>query len=167
MHEFDFRKDILPLRDKLFRLAYRIILNRQEAEDIVQDTMMRVWNKRGELDEVESVEAYCIVVARNLAIDRSQKKENRNLSLEQEAFSVTVEPYERLVNDERMRIIDELINKLPEKQRTIIQLRDIEGKSYKEMAEILGVSEEQIKVNLFRARQKVRTGYTEIDEYGL
>ena len=75
MQEISFRNDILPLKDKLFRLALRITLDRAEAEDVVQDTMIRVWNKRDEWSQFESVEAYCLTVARNLAIDRSQKKE--------------------------------------------------------------------------------------------
>lgn len=54
-----------------------------------------------------------------------------------------------------------------EKQRLIMQLRDIEGESYKEIAKILNLTEEQVKVNLFRARQKVKQRYLEIDEYGL
>ena len=75
MQEISFRNDILPLKDKLFRLALRITLDRAEAEDVVQDTMIRVWNKRDEWSQFESVEAYCLTVAKNLAIDRSQKKE--------------------------------------------------------------------------------------------
>ena len=66
-----------------------------------------------------------------------------------------------------MELIHRLINGLPEKQRSIIQLRDIEGKSYKEIADILRVSEEQVKVNLFRARQKIKQQYPEINDYGL
>jgi len=76
-------------------------------------------------------------------------------------------PYEQLVNDERMKIIHRLINELPEKQRLIMQLRDIEGESYKDIAKVLHLTEEQVKVNLFRARQKVKQQYIEIEEYGL
>ena len=79
MQEISFRNDILPLKDKLFRLALRITLDRAEAEDVVQDTMIRVWNKRDEWSQFESVEAYCLTVAKNLAIDRSQKKEAQNV----------------------------------------------------------------------------------------
>ena len=146
MQEISFRNDILPLKDKLFRLALRITLDRAEAEDVVQDTMIRVWNKRDEWQQFESVEAYCLIVAKNLAIDRSQN---------------------RLVNNERMKIIHRLIDELPEKQRLIMQLRDIEGESYKDIAKVLQLTEEQVKVNLFRARQKVKQRYIEIDEYGL
>ena len=161
--------DILPLKDKLFRLALRITLDRAEAEDVVQDTMIRVWNKRDEWQQFESVEAYCLIVAKNLAIDRSQKKDAQNVELSPEMAEEadTSGPYDRLVNNERMKIIHRLIDELPEKQRLIMQLRDIEGESYKDIAKVLQLTEEQVKVNLFRARQKVKQRYIEIDEYGL
>ena len=155
MQEISFRDDILPLKDKLFRLALRITFDRAEAEDVVQDTMIRVWNKREEWTQFGSIEAYCLTVAKNLAIDRSQKKEAQNVELtpEMEEESEISGPYDQLVNNERMSIIHRLINELPEKQRLIMQLRDIEGESYKEIAKILNLTEEQVKVNLFRARQ--------------
>ena len=169
MKEISFLDDILPLNDKLFRLALRITFDRAEAEDVVQDTMIRVWNKREEWTQFGSIEAYCLTVAKNLAIDRSQKKEAQNVELtpEMEEESEISGPYDQLVNNERMSIIHRLINELPEKQRLIMQLRDIEGESYKEIAKILNLTEEQVKVNLFRARQKVKQRYLEIDEYGL
>ena len=161
--------DILPLKDKLFRLALRITLNRAEAEDIVQDTLIRVWNKRDEWQTLESVEAYCLTVTRNLAIDRSQRKEAQNMELTPETQELTdgVTPDRQMERDEQLHLIHRLVNELPEKQRTIFQLRDIEGKSYKEIAEIMGLTEEQVKVNLFRARQRIRLKYNEIDAYGL
>ncbi len=78
MQEISFRNDILPLKDKLFRLALRITLDRAEAEDVVQETLIRVWNKRDEWSQFESVEAYCLTVAKNLAIDRSRAKRLSN-----------------------------------------------------------------------------------------
>lgn len=170
MKDWDFRHDLLPLKDKIFRLAQRITLSRTEAEDITQETLVRVWGKRGELQEVESVEAYCLTVCRNLSIDRSAKKENRNLSLEEAACdpadgSRTAD--ERMAHDERLMWVNRLFNRLPEKQRAVMQLRDIEGHSYREIAAILGLSEEQVKVNLFRARQWIRKEYEKIETYGL
>lgn len=169
MQEISFRNDILPLKDKLFRLALRITLDRAEAEDVVQDTMIRVWNKRDEWSQFDSVEAYCLIVAKNLAIDRSQKKDAQNVELtpEMEEEPDSSGPHDQLVNEERMNLIHQLVNELPEKQRLIMQLRDIEGESYKQIATILHLTEEQVKVNLFRARQKVKQRYLEIDEYGL
>lgn len=169
METLDFRRDILPLKDKLFRLALRITFDRAEAEDIVQETLIRVWSKRDEWPQFSSVEAYCLTVARNLAIDRSERMEARNVELTSEAEQMpdASSPHERLVGKERLQLLHRLIARLPEKQRTVLQLRDVEEKSYKEIAGILNISEEQVKVNLFRARQKVKQQFIDIDSYGL
>ena len=160
MREISFRNDILPLKDKLYRLALRITLNSAEAEDVVQDTMIR---------QFESIEAYCLTIARNLAIDRSQKMEAQNLQLTSEVREMpdTLTPYDRLAQNEQIQLVHRLVNELPERQRTTMQLRDVEGKSYKEIADILQITEEQLKVTLFRARQKIKQRYTEIEDYGL
>ena len=123
MQKIDFRKDILPLKDKLFRLALRITFDRAEAEDIVQETMIRVWNKRDEWNGLESVEAYCLTVARNLAIDRSEKKDSQTveLTIEAEQAPDASSPYDRLVNKERLKLVHRLVGELPEKQRLIMQ----------------------------------------------
>ena len=108
-------------------------------------------------------------MAKNLAIDRSQKKEAQNVEItpEMEEEPDANSPYDQMIHDERMNIINRLVNELPEKQRLIMQLRDIEGESYKKITGLLNLTEEQVKVNLFRARQKVKQRYLEIDEYGL
>ncbi len=170
MKVIDFRYDLLPLKDKLFRLALRITLDTAEAEDVVQDTLLRVWNRRDELAGVQSLEAYCLTVCRNLALDRSQKREAANLSLDEAAADPpdsTLRADERLEHDERLRRVHELFNRLPLAQRTVMQLRDIEGKSYREVADIMGITEENVKVTLFRARQAIRKQYEKIENYGL
>jgi RNA polymerase sigma-70 factor (ECF subfamily) len=168
MHVPDFRKDILPLRDKLFRLALRITLNRAEAEDVVQETMIRVWNGRAAWHEIDSIEAYCFTIARNLAIDRSERKDAQTASLTDETAQIAdpLTPHRQLELQEQLDIIHRLINALPEKQRTVMQLRDIEGMSYREIAERMNISEEQVKVNLFRARKKVKEHYLDNENYG-
>lgn len=169
MKEISFRNDILPLKDKLYRLALRITLDSAEAEDIVQDTMIRVWNKRDEWAQFNSIEAFCLTVARNLAIDRSQKSEVQNIELttETQEMSDDSTPERQLERSEQMDLVRKLINELPEKQRTIIQLRDIEEKSYKEIADVMQLTEDQVKVTLFRARQRIKAKYNEIQSYGL
>ena len=167
MKEISFRNDILPLKDKLYRLALRITLDSAEAEDIVQDTMIRVWNKRDEWAQFNSIEAFCLTVARNLAIDRSQKSEAQNIELttETQEMSDGSTPERQLERSEQMDLVRKLINELPEKQRTIIQLRDIEEKSYKEIADVMQLTEDQVKVTLFRARQRIKAKYNEIQSY--
>ena len=170
MEELRFRNDILPLKNKLYRLALRITLNTAEAEDIVQETMIKVWKQRDQLDALDSIEAYCLTICRNMALDRKDKKVSQLLELTQEVQESSLDPltpHENLVQDERLKIVHELFDKLPLNYREVMQLRDIEGKSYKEIAKILALSEEQVKVNLFRARQRIREQLKEIENYGL
>ena len=171
MKKISFRNDVLPLKNELYRLALRITLNPAEAEDVVQDTMVKVWNRREHWDEIESIEAFCLTICRNIAIDKVKKAENQNQSLSDEHdvpdSSYTSNPEEQALQRDRIRQIRRLIDSLPEKQRSCMQLRDFEGKSYKEIAAILGISEEQVKVNIFRARQTVKQKFKETENYGL
>lgn len=167
MKEIDFRRDLLPHKDKLYRLALRITLQRPEAEDVVQETLIRAWERREELGNVESVEAYLLTVCRNLAIDRREKKDNQNVSLGEEELELAasdVSPQERLEHEERLRRVHELFNKLPERQRTVMQLRDIEGLSYRETAQAMGITEDVVRVTLHRARTAIRQAF-EKEEY--
>lgn len=166
----DFRDDVLPLKNRLYRLALRIIPHTGEAEDIVQETMIRVWNHRDEFLNASSAEAFSVTVCRNLALDSLAKKESQNESLDEESDSTldnAVSPLQALQMEDRRRWVMKLFNELPEKPRTIMQLRDIEGKTYKEIAAELEISEEQVKVTLFRARQRIKKEFEKIDRYGL
>jgi len=168
MQEINFQKDVLPLKDRLFRVAFRITLHREEAEDIVQETLIRAWKRRQELAEVTSIEAFCTTIAKNLALDAREKKDAQHVELTAEhdqALAPT--PYDQLVEHERMEMLRKFIDRLPAQQREIFHLREVEGKSYKEIAEMLQLSEEQVKVYLFRARQNIRQQFIKTDGYGL
>lgn len=170
MKEISFRNDVLPLKNALYRLALRITLNSAEAEDIVQDTLIKVWNKRDTWSQIESIEAFCMTTCRNLSLDRLDRKDNTNASLDEERVErqdSTANPLERTQTLNSVEVVRSLINSLPEKQRSCIQLRDFEGKPYKEIASILQISEEQVKVNIFRGRQTIKQKYQKIDDYGL
>ena len=171
MNKVSFRNDVLPLKNVLFRLALRITLNREEAEDIVQDTLIKVWNRRESWDEIESIEAFSLTICRNIALDRIAKSENRNASLDDGAGTEKPDnaptPLEQAARNDRVRIVREIVDSLPEKQRSCIQLRDFEGKAYKEIASILGISEEQVKVSIFRGRQTIKQKFQQFDNYGL
>ncbi len=170
MKKVSFRNDVLPLKNELFRLALRITLNRAEAEDIVQDTLIKVWNHRYEWENIDSIEAFSLTVCRNLSLDRIKKKENNNDSLEDVKVAeplASSNPQDRMIEEDKISLVKQIVDALPEKQRSCMQLRDFEGKSYKEIAEILEISEEQVKVNIFRARQTVKQKYLKLDNYGL
>ena len=170
MKKVSFRNDVLPLKNEIFRLALRITLNRAEAEDIVQDTLIKVWNHRYEWENINSIEAFSLTVCRNLSLDRIKKKENNNDSLEDVKVAeplASSNPQDRMIEEDKISLVKQIVDALPEKQRSCMQLRDFEGKSYKEIAEILEISEEQVKVNIFRARQTVKQKYLKLDNYGL
>ena len=170
MKKVSFRNDVLPLKNELFRLALRITLNRAEAEDIVQDTLIKVWNRREEWNAIDSIEAFSLTVCRNLSLDRIRKKGNDNDSLEDVKAAeplASSNPQDRMIQTDKVRLIRQIVDGLPEKQRSCMQLRDFEGKTYKEIAGVLDISEEQVKVNIFRARQTVKQKYLRLDNYGL
>ena len=167
MKKISFRNDILPLKNELYRLALRITLNPAEAEDVVQETMIKVWNRRDRWEELDSIEAFCLTICRNIAVDKTRKAENQNPSLEDGSdaadHSYSSNPEEQAVQRDRIQLVRQLINMLPEKQRSCMQLRDMEGKSYKDIAAILDITEEQVKVNIFRARQTIKERFQKIE----
>lgn len=170
MKQIDFRKDLLPLKDKIYRMGLRITLNAQEAEDLTQDTLIRAWNKRDELAQVANIEAFCIAICRHLALDRVARCENANASLEAEAvnpYDNEPTPDEKLERDEKLKRVHQLFNALPERLRTALQLRDIEEMSYAEAAQAMNISEDLFKVTLHRARKAIKTQYEKIENYGL
>ena len=158
MKEVSFKNDILPLKDVLFRLAFRITLNKEDAEDIVQETLIRLWNET-KTQEIENIKSFGLTTCRNLALDHNKKRERQNITLEEdlhEQEDVSSQPDRLIESKERFGFLTALINELPEKQRTAIQLRDVEGRSYKEISDIMQITESDVKVNIFRARQKLK-----------
>lgn len=159
----NFTTDILPLKNRLYRLSLRITLSHEEAEDIVQDTMLKVWNRRDSWNELDSIEAYAMTICRNLSLDHMKRRSAQNLSLDAMPLDRpdnTDDPLQQLAWKNSIEQIKSLMNAMPEKQRTCMQLRDFEGKSYKEIALILGITEEQVKINIFRARKTIKEKLT-------
>ena len=164
MSTISFQNDILPLKNELFRLALRITQNRADAEDVVQDTMLRIWKRRDEWAQIDSIEAFCLTICRNLALDHLRRMSNNEDSLSPDAstFSGSPTPEAIAISRDRLQLVRTLIDQLPEKQRSCIQLRDIEGKSYHDIATILDITEQQVKVNIFRARQTIKQQFQKI-----
>ena len=160
MKQISFQTDILPLKNELYRLALRITMNAADAEDVVQETMMKVWNRRDQWEQIESIEAFCMTICRNLSLDKVRRMDNQTQSLDAaydpKDLGVSSNPEEQAIQSDRIRLVRQMISQLPEKQRSCMQLRDMEGKSYKDIATILDITEEQVKVNIFRARQTIR-----------
>ena len=141
----------------MFRLAHRITLSREEAEDVVQDSLERLWRERARLPLLKNVEAWSLRLVHNLSIDRLRRAGRQSLSLEPERDTPMAEGADHTLEmQERMAQVRAAMDRLPQVQRSIMHLRDIEGKSYAEIAEILELTESQVKVYLHRGREKVK-----------
>lgn len=156
----DFQRRVLPVKHKLFRFAFRLLGNAQEAEDVVQEVMIKVWVKRKEMHTYLNMEAWCMRLTKNLSLDRLRARSRGRMDPLPEKLDLPASAAtpDRLAEQRDMlNWVHEIIDELPEKQKMAIQLRDIDGYSYKEIADIMEVSMDQVKVNLFRARKRIRT----------
>lgn len=169
MKSVSFKHDILPLKDVLYRLALGITKSREDAEDTVQETLIRIWQQRDKWETIESMRAYSLTLCRNQALDLVKKASRREESLDDQPSAETngENPYEGIISQDRMNTVRQILDTLPEKQRSCMQLRDFEGYSYKEIAQALGITEEQVKVNIFRARQTLKKRFEQTENYGL
>lgn len=169
MNPEEFKIKVLPLKHKLFRLALRLLGKVEEAEDSVQDAMVKLWTKRDQLEKFQSVEAFAMTVTRNLCLDKIKSKsyqveripEGRNNQITQQ------DPGEMMEYADMAGFIRKIIAELPEQQRSILHMRDIEEMEYEEIAEVLGMNVNAIRVNLSRARKKVRDTVLKIQGYEL
>lgn len=149
---------VLPDRNKLYRFAYRLLGSVEEAEDVVQDVFVKLWDNKAEWSGLRSLEAWSMRMTRNLSLDRIKAKSyRRHESTDQlEVATDQPSPLRQAEVKESILQIEQLINGLPEKQRMVIQLRDIEGYTYEEIAKIMDINMNQVKVNLHRARTKIK-----------
>ena len=158
MNTQEFQLQVLPVKDKLFRLALRMMGSVNEAEDLVQEVFLKVWNGRSDLDGVQNVEAWCMRIAKNLAIDRLRSSHWKNHKYEEppQIEAPSADPYQITERKDTFDHIRDIMNQLPDKYRQVMELRDIEGLSYEEICEVLSMTMPQVKTNLHRARQSVR-----------
>ena len=160
MENISFRTTVLPLSDRLYRLALRITMNNAEAEDVVQDTLLKVWECRDHWNRIHNLEAFAIATCGNRAIDVVKRAGRDTENLDEMVHFSSQTPHEQLEAREEISLVRRLMDSLPEVQRTIMLLRDIEGKTYQEIAQTLDISETQVKVYLHRARTKIKEWIT-------
>ena len=148
----------LNLQNKLYRIALRIVQNIPDAEDVVQEVLIKIWQKKDSLERIQNKDAYYMMMARNQALDSLRKKKIKSSDID-EHYNIKdkqATPDKAYEGKDDMDRIMNLIEKLPLTQKIVIQLRDIEGYSYKEIAEIAELTVDQVKVNLHRARITMR-----------
>jgi RNA polymerase sigma-70 factor (ECF subfamily) len=154
----EFQSTILPMKNMLFRFALRFVRQAAEAEDIVQEVFIKLWNNRENLGPDANLEAWCLTATKNLSIDKLRSK-HRRLEPIKPGFDLhdnAASPYQQAVENDVFSKVKNALEELPEKQRLVMHLRDIEGLQYQEIADALDISLDQVKVNLYRARLAVR-----------
>lgn len=155
----NFKRLFLPLHPKLFRIAYALVENKSDAEDILQDAYYKLWSRREELTDVQNPEAFCVTLVKNLCIDflRSPRVGRHNEEItEVVAFSPDSSPDEKLEMKDKVQQVRHLVSRLPENQRQVLRLRGIEDCSMDEIEQITGLSAVNIRVLLSRARKIIR-----------
>jgi len=145
-------------KDKLYRFSLKIVGNTFDAEDVLQELLIKLWKKKDEFAEITNKEAWCMTLVRNLSIDKIRKRKNNVSDLDDHYDISDKAPTPDKIAEvkEQLSMVMRLLESLPPNQKEIIHLRDVEGYTYKEISEITGLSESQVKVNLFRARQKFK-----------
>ena len=168
MNQSDFLKVVLPFKDKVYRLAKRLLVSTEEAEDATQELLFKLWRNKEKLEDYRNVEAFAMTMTKNYCYDRLKSKQASNLTLvhsnykEKDASLDKKVEYRDSVNQVHL-----LIENLPEQQKLIIQLRDIEEYDFDEICEMVNMKPTAVRVALSRARKTIRTELIKQHNYGI
>lgn len=163
----EFKNTVIPFSRKLFPMLFRILGDEEETRDALQDLMVKLWNKRTELERCENLPAYIITVARNHSFDLLKKKRPDRMNESDDRKIMLLKNDDSFEVKERMEQVRKVIGQLPEKYREVISLRDIDGFDFEEIKEMTGFEVPYIRVLLSRARQKVKEEVEKTYDYGL
>ena len=165
----EFKRLVLPLSSKLLHFAYILLKDSGEAEDAVQEVCLKLWKIRESLENYNSVEAFAMKVTRNWCLDRLKAKKPvyiENYSNGYDASTDEWNPHQLLEQHDKLRLLNALLLKLPEQQQMIVQLRDIEGLEFEQIANIMDMNVNAIRVNLSRARNRMKEEILKIETNG-
>lgn len=169
MNAEEFKRKVLPVNQKLLRLSFRFLGNVQEAEDAVQEVFIKLWNMRDKLADINNVEAFATTITKNHCLDKI--KARRTVSIETQVHVHSREdegysPHQMSENQDSVGFVKQIIDHLPDQQKSVIIMRDVEEYSFEEIQEITGFDMNYIRVNLSRARKQVREELIKVHEYG-
>ena len=168
MNQNEFVLLINPFKDKLFRLAKRLLVSTEEAEDATQEILVKLWTKNENLEVYNNVEAVAMTMTKNYCLDQLKSKRASNLKIVHTNFTDKEPSLDKQVEDnDSLKWVEKIINQLPEQQRLIIQLRDIEQCEFSEIAKITEMNETAVRVALSRARKTIREYMLKANSYGV
>ena len=164
MEQEQFKQIAIPLRKQLLQYSRRFLENPEDAEDIVQEVLMKLWCMRKELDRYDSVPALAVQITKNLCLNRikvlqRQTEQTEHLTLE----SNIPTPYTQLEQKDTVTHVLKIIDRLPDLQQAVLRMKHIDGFEIEEIAGITGSSPEAVRMNLSRARKKVKDLFFKIN----
>ena len=168
MQQKEFLALVMPFKDKLYRMAKRLLVSREEAEDATQEILLKLWSKNESMAQYKSVEAFAMTMTKNFCLDRLKSKQAGNLKLvhsnyKDEAVSVQ----RQLEAQDSVSWVERIMEELPEQQKMVLQLRDVEDYDYDEIAQMLDMKPTAVRVTLSRARKTVREKLQQKHSYGI
>lgn len=168
MTQTEFLNIVMPFKDKVFRLAKRLLVSREEAEDATQEILLKLWNNKTKIEDYKNVEAFSMTMTKNFCLDKLKSKQAQNLKIVHNNYqdhSVGLQKQVEL--NDSLDWVGKIIEDLPEQQKMVIQLRDIEQYDYDEIAKMLDMNNTAVRVALSRARKTIREKLTNTHNYGI
>lgn len=168
MTQTEFLNIVMPFKDKVFRLAKRLLISTEEAEDATQEVLLKLWNNKENMESYKNVEAFSMTMTKNFCFDKLKSKQSQNLKIVHNNYEDGNTSLQKQVElNDSVNWVARIIEGLPEQQRVIIQLRDIEEYDLDEIAEMLNMNNTAVRVNLSRARKTIREKLTNTHSYGI
>ena len=168
MKQTEFLNVVMPFKDKLYRMAKRLLVSREEAEDATQEVLMKLWSKNEEMGKLKSVEAFAMTMTKNFCLDRLKSKQAGNLKLVHSNYKDEKTSLQKqLEAEDSVQWVGRIMEELPEQQKMVLQLRDVEEYDYEEISEMLDMKPTAVRVALSRARKAVREKLIEKHSYGI
>ena len=168
MKQTEFLNTVLPFKDKLFRMAKRLLVSTEEAEDATQEILIKLWSKKNKIDSYNNVEAFAMTMTKNFCLDRLKSKQAGNLKLVHTNYTdVNTSLQGQLEAKDSIDWVERIMAELPEQQKMVLQLRDVEQYEYEEIEKLLDMKPTAIRVALSRARKTVREKLMEKHNYGI
>ncbi|CAG2531543.1 ECF subfamily [Maribacter dokdonensis] len=168
MKQTEFLNIVLPFKDKLFRMAKRLLVSTEEAEDATQEILIKLWSKKNKMESYNNVEAFAMTMTKNFCLDRLKSKQAGNLKLVHSNYTeASTSLQSELEAKDSIDWVERIMAELPEQQKMVLQLRDVEQYEYEEIEKLLDMKPTAIRVALSRARKTVREKLMEKHNYGI
>jgi RNA polymerase sigma-70 factor (ECF subfamily) len=168
MKQTEFLNIVLPFKDKLFRMAKRLLVSTEEAEDATQEILIKLWDKKNKMETYNNVEAFAMTMTKNFCLDRLKSKQAGNLKLVHSNYTDSSTSLQSEIEaKDSISWVERIMAELPEQQKMVLQLRDVEQYEYEEIEKLLDMKPTAIRVALSRARKTVREKLIEKHNYGI